>query len=46
MSFRSTSFCKRAFLRKLAKSHSKEERLEGFLLAVAVKDMSSEKVFQ
>ena len=43
---RSTTFCKHPFLKKLAKSHSKEERLGGFPLAVVVKDMSSEKVLQ
>lgn len=43
---RSKTFCKPAFLKKLAKSHSKEERLGGFPLAVVVKDMSSEKVLQ
>lgn len=43
---RSTVFCKPAFLKKLAKSHRKEERVGGFPLAVVVENMSSEKVFQ
>lgn len=43
---RSATFCKPAFLKKPAKSHSKGERLGGFPLAVVIEDMSSEKVVQ
>lgn len=43
---RSTTSCKPAFLKKLTKSHRKEERVGGLPLAVVVENISSEKMFQ